>query len=154
MLRVCVDYMKLNFCTHKDHFSLSFITLLLKEIGSHERYTFMNGYAGYNQIAIALGDVHKTTFTTRWETFVWMVMSFGLCNAPATFQRLVMYIFTDLLFKSMIVFIDDFSTQSSTSQHLQCVREVLVGCRQMQLALYIRIKHYQEFRGECCWVMS
>ena len=62
-------------------------------------------------------------------------MPFGLCNVPATFQRLVMYIFTDLLYKSMTVFIDDFSTQSNSSQHLGCVREALVRCRQMQLVL-------------------
>ena len=55
----------------------------------------MDGYAGYNQIAIALCDMHKTTFTTPWGIFVWVVMPFELCNAPETFQRLVMYIFTD-----------------------------------------------------------
>ena len=45
-LRVCMDYRKLNSCTQKNHFLLSFITLLLEEVGDHERYTFMNGYAG------------------------------------------------------------------------------------------------------------
>ncbi|OAE35250.1 hypothetical protein AXG93_1162s1260 [Marchantia polymorpha subsp. ruderalis] len=134
-LRVCVDYRKLNACTEKDHFPLPFITLLLEEVGGHARYTFMDGYAGYNQISIAVQDVHKTAFTTPWGTFVWVVMPFGLCNAPATFQRLVMYIFTDLLYKSMTVFVDDFSTQSSAGEHLQCVREALIRCRRMQLAL-------------------
>ena len=95
----------------------------------------MDGYAGYNQVAIALADLHKTAFTTPWRTFIWVVMSFGLCNAPATFQRLVMYIFSDLLFKSMTVYIDDFSTQSSAKEHVHCVREALVRCRQMRLAL-------------------
>lgn len=134
-LRVCVDYRKLNACTEKDHFPLPFITLLLEEVGGHARYTFMDGYAGYNQISIAVQDVHKTAFTTPWGTFVWVVMPFGLCNAPATFQRLVMYVFTDLLYKSMTVFVDDFSTQSSAAEHLQCVREALIRCRRMQLAL-------------------
>ena len=95
----------------------------------------MDGYAGYNQISIALPDVYKTAFTTPWVTFVWVVMPFGLCNAPATFKRLVMYIFTDLLYKFMTVFIYDFSIQSNRSQHVGCVREVLIRCRKMQLVL-------------------
>ncbi|BFI32702.1 hypothetical protein MPTK2_3g07970 [Marchantia polymorpha subsp. ruderalis] len=134
-LRVCVDYRRLNACTQKDHFPLPFITLVLEEVGGHARYSFMDGYSGYNQISIARQDVHKTAFTTPWGTFVWVVMPFGLCNAPATFQRLVTYIFSDLLYKSMTVFIDDFSTQSSIGEHLQCVREALIRCRKMQLAL-------------------
>ena len=134
-LRVCVDYRKLNACTQKDHFPLPFITLLLEEVGGHVRYTFMDGYAGYNQIFIALQDIHKTAFTILWGTFVWVVMPFGLCNASATYQRLVMCIFPDLLYKSMTVFVDDFSIQSSASSHLECVREALIRCRKMQLAL-------------------
>ena len=134
-LRVCVDYRKLNACTQNDHFPLSFITLLLKEVGGHGRYTFIELYAGYNQISIALQDIHKTAFTTPWGTFVWVVMPFGLCNVPATFQRLVMYIFNNLLFKSMTVFVDDFSTQSDVSDYLHCVRKTLVRCRKMRLAL-------------------
>lgn len=109
-LRVCVDYRKLNACTQKDHFPLPFSTLVLEEVGGHAHYTFMDGYTGYNQISIALQDIHKTAFTTHWDTFVWVVMSFGLCNASITFQRLVMYMFTDLLYKSMTMFVDDFST--------------------------------------------
>ena len=134
-LWVCVNYRKLNACTQNDHFPLPFITIFLEEVGGHARYTFMNGYAGYNQIAIALQDIYKTTFTIPWGTFVWLTMPFRFYNAPATFQRLVMYIFTDLLYKSMTVFIDDFNTQSNSSQHLGCMREALVRCRQMQLAL-------------------
>ena len=64
-----------------DHFPLLYITLLLEEVGGYARYTFMDGYAGYNLIFIALQDIHKTAFTTPWVTFVWVVMPFGLCNA-------------------------------------------------------------------------
>lgn len=134
-LRVCIDYRKLNSNTQKYHFPLPFITLLLEEVGGHARYTFMDGYAGYNQISIALVDIHKAAFTTFWGTFIWVVMPFGLCNVLATFQILVMFIFTDLLFKSMTVFVDNFSTQSSASEHLECVREALKRCRKAWLAL-------------------
>ena len=95
----------------------------------------MDEYAGYNQISIALGDLHKTASITPWGTFIWLVMPFGLCNVPATFQRLVMYIFSDLLYKSMTVYIDDFNTQSSVGDHLECVREALKRCRKVRLAL-------------------
>ena len=95
----------------------------------------MNRYAGYNQIAIALCDLHKTAFTIPWGIFIRVVIPFGLCNAPAIFQRLVKYIFSDLRFKSMTIYIDDFKTQSSTKEHLHCVRETLVRCGQMRFAL-------------------
>ena len=63
-LRLWMDYGKLNACTQKYHFSLSFITLLLEEVGGHARYTFMDDYTGYNQNSIALQDIFKTAFTT------------------------------------------------------------------------------------------
>lgn len=134
-LRVCVDYRKLNFCTQKDHFPLPFITSILEEVGGHDLYTFMDGYSGYNQVSIAPEDRHKTAFTTPWGTFVWHVMPFGLCNAPAIFQRLVMSIFSDLLYKSMTVFIDDFSTQSDADSHIHLVKESLERCKKARMAL-------------------
>lgn len=83
---------------------------MLKEVGGCVYYTFMDRYAGYNHISIALGDLHKTAFTTLWRTFIWLVMPFGLCNALATFQILVMFLFCELLYKLMTTFVDDFST--------------------------------------------
>lgn len=50
-LQVCIDYKKLNKCTQKDHFSMPFINIILKEVASHEIYTFVNGYLEYNQIS-------------------------------------------------------------------------------------------------------
>ena len=146
-LRVCVDYQKLNACTQKDHFPFFFISLLLEEMGEHTCYTFMDGYAGYNQISIAVSDLHKTAFTTPWGTFIWLIMPFGLCNAPATFQRLVMFIFSDLLYKSMTVFVDDFSIQSDVENHMKCVREALERCKKDRLALnpdktYLAVKKW------------
>ncbi|CAL8997671.1 unnamed protein product, partial [Prunus brigantina] len=85
--RVCIDYRKLNNETRKDHFPLPFIDQMLERLAGHSHYCFLDGYSGYNQIAIAPEDQEKTTFTCPFGTFAYRRMSFGLCNAPATFQR-------------------------------------------------------------------
>ena len=105
----------------------------------------MDGYSGYNQISIALEDHHKTAFITPWGTFIYVVMPFGLCNAPSAFQRAMSFAFLDLLHKSMIVFIDDFSTHSLATEHLHWVRECLIRCRRTGIAvnpdkLYLAVK--------------
>ena len=61
--RICMDYRKLNKATRKDHFPLPFIDKMLDRLAGHEYYYFLDGYSGYNQIAIALEDQEKTTFT-------------------------------------------------------------------------------------------
>ena len=128
-LRVCIDYRKLNKNTQKDHFPLPFINSILDEVAGHEMYIFMDGYSGYNQVSIASEDRHKTAFTTPWGTFIFLVMPFGLCNAPSAFQRAMTYAFSDLLHKTMTVFIDDFSTQSEIATHIECVRQAFERCR-------------------------
>ncbi|CAN6552365.1 unnamed protein product [Malus baccata var. baccata] len=85
--RVCIDYRKLNATTRKDHFPLPFIDQMHERLASCAFYCFLDGYSGYNQIVIAPDDQEKTTFTCPFGTFVYRRMPFGLCNAPATFQR-------------------------------------------------------------------
>ena len=91
--RVCIDYRKLNDATRKDHFPLSFIDQMVERLSGHEYYCFLDGYSGYNQIPLAPEDQEKTTFTCPYGTFAYRRMPFGLCNAPATFQRFMMSIF-------------------------------------------------------------
>jgi len=92
-IRLCQDYRKLNTATRKDHHHLPFSDMILDKVAGSERFSFLDGYAGYNQIHIKLEDQSKTTFTTDWGTFAFRRMPFGLCNAPATFQRAMMVIF-------------------------------------------------------------
>ena len=82
--RVCIDYRKLNTATRKDHFPLPFIDQMLDRLARHPHFCFLDGYSGYNQIAIALEDHEKTTFTCPFGTFAFRRMPFGLCNAPGT----------------------------------------------------------------------
>jgi hypothetical protein len=107
--RVCIDYRKLNSVTRKDHFPLPFMDQILERVARHEYYCFLDGYSGYYQIEIALEDQEKTIFTCPFGTFAYRRMPFGLCNAPATFQRCMLSLFSDMVERFLEVFMDDFS---------------------------------------------
>ena len=128
--RVCIDYRKLNIATRKDHFPLPFIDQMLDRLAGHPHFCFLDGYSGYNQIAIAPEDQEKTTFTCPYGTFAFRRMPFGLCNAPATFQRCMMSIFSDLVEEVMEIFMDDFTVYgSSFDQCLKNLETVLQRCQ-------------------------
>ena len=112
--RVCIDYIKLNITTKKDHFPLPFIDQMLDRLAGHPHFCFLDGYSGYNQISIAPEDQEKTTFTCPFGTFAFRRMPFSLCNAPSTFQRCMMSIFSDLVEEVMEIFMDDFTVYGSS----------------------------------------
>ena len=114
---VCIDYRKLNDATRKDHFPLPFIDQMLECLSGKLFYCFPDGFSGYFQIPIAPKDQEKTTFTCPHGTFAYRRMSFGLCNAPATFQRCMIAIFHDMIEDSMELFMDDFSVFRSSFDH-------------------------------------
>ncbi|RVW18158.1 Retrovirus-related Pol polyprotein from transposon 297 [Vitis vinifera] len=105
--RVCIDYRKLNVVTRKDHFPLPFIDQVLERVSGHPFYCFLDGYSGYFQIEIDVEDQEKTTFTCPLGAYAYRRMPFGLCNAPATFQRCMLSIFSDMVERIMEVFMDD-----------------------------------------------
>jgi len=134
--RVCCDYRKLNENTHKDHFSLPFIDQMLDRLAGYKYYYFLDGYSGYNQIMIAPEDQEKTTFTCPYGTFAFYKLTFGLCNAPATFQRCMIAIFGGLIENIMEVFMDDFSVFGSLFDIcLANLSMVLQQCQDTNLVL-------------------
>ena len=134
--RVCLEYRKLNTTTRKYHFPLPFIGQMLNRLAGHSHYCSLDGYSGYNQIAIALEDQEKTTFTCPYDTYAFRRIPFGLCNALATFQRCMMSIFSDLVKVIMEIFMDDFSVYgSSFESYLENLETVLQRCKENNLAL-------------------
>ena len=146
--RVCIDYRNLNTTTRKDHFPLPFIDQMLDRLAGHHHFCFLDGYSGYNQIAITPEDQEKTTFTCPYGTFAFRRMPFGLCNAPATFQRCMMSMFSDLVEEVMEIFMDDFTVyRSSFEQCLNNLETVLQRCKDKQLALNWEKCHFMVTEG-------
>ena len=146
--RICIDYRKLNRATQKDHFPLPFLDQMLDRLDGHEYYCFLDGYSGYNQIAIAPEDQEKTTFTCPYGTFAFRRMPFGLCNAPGTFQRCMMAIFSDMVEKTIEIFMDDFSVLGNSFDNcLENLRAVLERCEETNLVLNWEKCHFMVQEG-------
>ena len=109
---------------------------MLDRLAGNEYFCFLDRYSGYNRIAITLEDQEKTTFTCPYGTFAFKRMPFGLCNATGTFQRCMMAIFSDMVEKSIEVFMDDFSVIGSTFDNcLGNLKMVLKRCMETNLVL-------------------
>ncbi|CAM8902253.1 unnamed protein product [Rhodiola kirilowii] len=146
--RMCIDYRKLNAVTRKDHFPLPFIDQILDRLAGKPYFCFLDGFSGYNQIPIAPEDQEKTTFTCPFGTFAFRRMSFGLCNAPGTFQRVVTSIFSDMIGSFIEVFMDDFTVHGDTFDAcLDNLSMVLARCVSMNLVLNYEKCHFMVTHG-------
>ena len=121
---------------------------MLDRLAGHGYYCFLDGYSDYNQIAIALEDQEKTTFTCPYGTFAFRWMPVGLCNAPGTFQCCMMAIFSDMVEKTIKVFMDDFSVLGNSFDNcLENLRSVLVRCEETNLVLNWEKCHFMVHEG-------
>ncbi|KAJ9547773.1 hypothetical protein OSB04_020316 [Centaurea solstitialis] len=146
--RMCIDYRKLNLATRKDHFPLPFIDQMLERLAKHTYFCYLDGYSGFLQIPIHPNDQEKTTFTCPYGTFAYRRMPFGLCNAPATFQRCMMAIFSNFIEKSMEVFMDDFSVHGSDfDECLANLSLILHRCQKVHLVLNWEKCHFMVTEG-------
>ncbi|GBG70429.1 hypothetical protein CBR_g6557 [Chara braunii] len=140
-LRMCIDYRGLNAITVKNREPLPRIDDLLDRVQGCRYFSKIDLKSGYHQIAIRPEDQHKTAFQTRYGLYEFVVMPFGLCNAPGTFQHAMNRIFRDYLDKFVIVYLDDILIFSRTvDEHVAHLDKVLSLLRQ----------HKFKINGEKC----
>ncbi|KAA0046253.1 uncharacterized protein E6C27_scaffold284G00560 [Cucumis melo var. makuwa] len=135
-LHVCVDFRDLNNACPKDDFPLPIMEIMIDATAGHEALSFMDGSSGYNQIRMALNDEEKTAFRTPKGIYCYKVMSFGLKNASATYQRAMQRIFDDMLHKHIECYVDDLVVKSKKKcDHLKDLKLVLDRLRKYQLRM-------------------
>jgi len=135
-VRMCVDSRDLNHVSPKDNFPLPHIDTLVDNTARFSLFSFMDGFSGYNQIKMAPEDMEKTTFITLWGTFCYKVMSFGLKNVGATYQRAMVALFHDMMHKEIEVYVDDMIAKSeSEAEHILNLKKLFERLRKFKLKL-------------------
>jgi hypothetical protein len=118
-LRLCVDYRPLNEVTIKNKYPLPRIDLLFDQLAKAKVFSKIDLRSGYHQIKIHPKDIPKTAFTTRYGLYEYLIMSFGLTNAPAHFMYLMNSVFMSELDKFVVVFIDDILVIPKTKRNMR-----------------------------------
>jgi len=135
-IRFCVDYRKLNSLTTKDAYPLPRIDGCLDTLSGSAWYSTFDLRSGFHQVAMDPRDVNKTTFICHRGTFRFPKMPFGLCNAPATFQRLMDTVLSGLNYEICLAYLDDIIVFSNDLEtHLQRLERLFVRLREANLKL-------------------
>lgn len=146
-MRMCIDYRALNKVTIKNKYPLPRIEDLFDQVRGARFFSKIDLRSAYHQVRVAEEDIPKTAFRTRYGHFEFRVLSFGLTNAPATFQTLVNDVFKPLLDNCVLVYLDDILIYSRTAEeHERHLREVLKLLRDNQL--YAKWEKCELFRDQ------
>ena len=125
--RMCVDYRELNQITKKDAYPLPLIDVLIRMFEGCSHFSTLDLKSGYYQVPMAEADKEKTAFITPSGLYQFAVMPFGLCNAPATFQRMVDELFERFAGQGVGVYIDDIVIYAPTAERHDELLEIVLG---------------------------
>ena len=141
-VRICVDYRHLNDITRKDAHPLSRIEDIFDALRGSKYFSTLYLASGYHQVAVTKEDQEKTAFVTRWGHYEYEVMPFGLCNASATFQRLMALIFSGLVGLKCLIYLDDIIIFGPTFDvHLLCFEKVFIRLQENILKIKLQKCH-------------
>lgn len=135
-MRFCVDYHKLNWATIKNRYTILLISEMLECFRNVKYFTRLNIKHAYHLLWMTENHEHKTAFKTRYENYEYLVVPFGLCNAPAQFQQFIQKVLLSYLDNFVIVYIDDvviYTKNNDPETHWQHVWQVLQKFRKKGL---------------------
>jgi len=146
-LRLCMDYRKLNAITIKDRNPIPLISDLIRTLSRGKIFTTLDLRGAYNLLRMRSGDESKTAFVTKHGQYEFLVMPFGLANAPAQFQTMMNALFSQSIGKYVLVYLDDIVIYSQTmAEHWVQVRAVLQILRDQRLFCKLEKCHFAQTR--------
>ena len=142
-MRFCVDYRKLNAVTYKDSFPIPLVIDALDSMTGAQYFSTLDLMSGYWQIPLHPSAMEKTAFVTHNGLYEFLVMPFGLCNAPSSFQRLMSHILRGLQYKYALIYIDDILVYSkSIDEHISHLEEIFRRLREADVKLNSNKCHF------------
>ena len=144
-LRLCIDYRGLNDITIKNRYPLPLIDDVIGSLAGAKYFTSMDLRNGYHNLRIAHGYEWLTAFRTKYGLFEYTCVPFGLTNAPAAFQNFMDNIFSDLLYKGVVIYLDDIMIYTKTmDEHITLVNEILSRLRKNNLTANLKKCHFHQ----------
>ena len=141
-IHYCYDFRQVNAVTRKDGYPLQRVTEMIDTLAEARIFTTIDLKSGYHQIEMYPDDIPKTAFITQFGLYEWKVLHFGVCNGPATFQRLMNLLMSGLTWKTIKVYLDEVIVFGRDyDEHYNRLEEVLRRLQKAHLKLSLKVSH-------------